>query len=395
MSFRLLLHSPIPVIRRGESWSTLDLWAVDLDGQRQAARSVTLLCPVRHDVPFGWQSVAPLPAGVTVVDVDALDAAGIDSLVATCDVVQTYGGQGWRGSATCRQLVRVARRRGVASIVGLSSNRARTALLNGSLRSPRAALSALRGALAYVGLRANYFWLTARASGTFIVGEGLRPLVAGACKSLHVGIASWTRSGDMARLRDRPALPPDAVRERNHRLCIASRLERMKGVHLGIEALALLEKSGMASGLVLTIYGVGGERDRLEAQAAAAGIASKVRFAGALAYPTPFLDRLETHGIVVLPNLNDEQPRLVFDAIGCGCLPLCPDRIAYRAIGLPPALLYRAGDARSLADALAALRADEAGHGSLRARLREIGERHTLESMHARRAEWIRTDILA
>ena len=396
MTYRLALLSPIPVVRSGAGFSTLDLWAVDLAGQQESTRGFTLICPVRSVAPSGWQGQAPLQQGIRVVDSDGLQGRLIDDVLAQCDVVQVFGGQGWRASSLGRRLIAGARRRGIKSIVGLSSNRARTALMNAAPRRAGDLLRAARAALAYLSLRASYWWLTSRADGTFIVGDGIRTLVAAACPSLHVGIASWVQADDIAQARMRWAADRGtaAAQARLSRLCIASRLEPMKGVHVGIDAFARLRDTGRAEGLSLTIFGAGPEQERLEQQVQRTGLADQVRFGGTLAYPQPFLGRLEEHGIVVLPNLNDEQPRLVFDAISRGCLPLCPDTPAYAALGLPSALIYERGDSHSMADALDALHRDVAALDPLHDALFGIAAGHTLESMHAARAAWIRGEIL-
>lgn len=396
MTYRLALLSPIPVIRSGAGYKTLDLWAVDLAGQLESTPDLTLICPVLSDAPTDWQGQSALPNAVRVVDAASLRSGPLGDVLAQCDVVQVFGGQGWRASRLGRRMVAEARRRGVKSVVGLSSNRARSALMNASIHRPGDLPRAARALISYVGLRASYWWLTARTDGTFIVGDGIRTLVSASCPCLHVGIASWVHARDIAKARARLTPGHDTAQtgERLSRLCIASRLEPMKGVHLGIEALSLLRVRGRAQGLSLTIFGAGSERERLGEHVKRSGISDQVAFGGTLPYPHPFLDRLQEHGIVVLPNLNDEQPRLVFDAISQGCLPLCPDTRAYAALGLPTALIYKVGDAGSMADALAVLCQLRGGLAALQEALFLIAERHTLESMHAERAAWIDHQVL-
>ncbi|MDP9045597.1 MAG: glycosyltransferase [Pseudomonadota bacterium] len=384
------------MVREIDGFSTLDLWAIDLVAQLKVTSELQLVCPLVATPPSGWQGRGSLPDAIRVLDSTSLRPPELDRLIRDCDVVQVYGGQGWHASRLCRQVVSAARRVGRKTVVGLSSNRARSALLNEAPHGARDLPRAARALLAYVGLRANYWWLTSRADGTFIVGEGLRRLVAKSCPSLHVGIASWLQASDIAAARERlnaeRGMTPSVARL--SRWCIASRLEPMKGIHVGIDALARLRAAGRADGLTLTIYGAGPERARLDEQVARSGLGEQVVFAGTLTYPLPFLDRLQEHGIVVLPNLNDEQPRILFDAISCGCLPVCPDTPAYRALGLPAALLYEVGDSRSMAAALDALRQNSAALAELHKTLYDIAERHTLESMHAKRAAWINHEIL-
>lgn len=391
MSYRLLMLSSIPVHRIGGQYRTMDLWAVDLAGQVRQTTSFTLICAVVDQSPPDWASTTAVPPGINVIDAKTVDHDTAQTLMRSTDVVQVHGGGAWTESRLARRLVEIAGRQGVKSIVGISSNRARTALLNvGRPRSLREILRTMKSMARYTSVNLTYKALTSRADGTFIVGEGLRPLVSPRCRSLHVGTASWVQQADIASAREKlKHHDPTALR----RLCIAARLERMKGVHLGIEATALL--AGERQAPSLDIYGAGPELASLQSQVSEAGLSDKVEFRGTLAYPQPFLSTLGMHGAVLLTNLNDEQPRLVFDAISQGVLPVCPDTPAYRALGLPQVLLFEPGNARALAGTLKALW--ELSTDDITAAwdvLFAIGERCTLDSMHALRAHWIRSAIL-
>jgi glycosyltransferase involved in cell wall biosynthesis len=351
--YRLTLVSPVPVVHVDGRAFTLDLWARDLEEQLRVAR-VRLICPVQQMTG----ALLPVPAEIEIVPLPAVDGAALTSAIEGCDVVQVHAVDGWWQSRVQRRLVAAARAAGVKSIVGITSNRALTAWQNSR------GVRRLAGAARYVSVRLAQLQLTAAADGTFVIGEGLRGLVSRRCRALHVGVASWIHSGEgFVSAGPRTSL------------CIASRLERMKGVHLGIAAYRQL------AGYSLTIYGSGPERDALQAPG--------VSFAGTLAYPQPFLSHLRRHGLVLLTNLGDEQPRLLFDAISQGCIPVCPDAPAYRALGLPQAVYYRRGSVDSLREAIERLQGDDV-LPALRALLRE----HTLQAMHARRAEWIRRAVL-
>ena len=385
--YSILISSGIPVFRRQDDYLTLDLWELDLRVQADTCELVRLVCPVVADAPSAWASPGTLPRNIEIVRAGSMNAADLDALFKDIDVLQVRGGVAWASSGHDRALVRAAHARGIKTIIGISSNRARANLKNAFRKGSFNPLRSLKGLWRYVSIRAAERRLTAMCDGAFVVGRGLVPLVAGRCPTVHVSTASWIPA---ARAR---ASRPEMTAQRLRRLCVAARLERMKGIHVAIDGARLLGPGGTWS---LVIYGEGPERQALEQQARNLALAHAITFGGTLAYPTPFLEQLSTHGMVLLTNLSDEQPRLVFDAISAGVLPICPDTDVYRELGIPQGLLYEQGNGASLGTTIteiwgwdAARMAETLGH------LDKLAREFTLESMHARRAEWINREVLA
>ncbi|MFL6696428.1 MAG: glycosyltransferase [Vitreoscilla sp.] len=379
MSYRLALLSEIPLVEReGRLW-TVDLWVKDLQAQAAAVRSVTLFSPVLADVPTDW-ALLPLPGNVKAVRLPAARRS-IDVEIAACDVVQIPGNSTWRNASRSRAFVRIARRAGKPVVLGISSDRATTHIVNARGKN---VLHRLRARLRSLSVDASQRYLARRSDGTFVVGEGLRRLVQSSSANIFVGTASWIRSSDIVETEG-------ALRQADVvRLCVAARLEPMKGVQLALEALAGLAEQGNAPPCRLLIAGKGPEEAALRQQAQALGLQKCVEFAGTFAYPEPFLQFLRRQDIVVLTNLNDEQPRLVFDALSQGCLIVCPDSLPYRALGIPEELLYRRGDAQALGKALIHATAS-IDDRELRLKLDAMAREATIESMHERRREWVQS----
>jgi glycosyltransferase involved in cell wall biosynthesis len=386
MSYKLALLTSIPALRADAGWLTLDLWARDLEAQVEVVTDLVLFAPVVENWPGTPVSLQAVPAGIRVVDPAQLSNAALAALLETCDLVQVPGNFGWRASAPARRLMRAAQRAGKKSIVGISSDRARTEVMNAAHASP---VRRLRAWARSLSIRRSQRYLARQAAGVFLVGEGLRRLIDADLRRVLVGTASWIRQSDIAPARAEP--PP------GHRwqLCAAARLERMKGLHQAIDLLPGLAARLRGVPLALDIAGVGPEEAALRAQAEAlpSQLDVPVRFVGALAYPDAFFGFLRQVDLVLLTNLNDEQPRLIFDAISQGCLPICPDSLPYRGLGLPPELLYKRGDVDSLAQCVAALLAS-ADRPALRARLIEIANGATIEAMHRTRRDWVRNEVL-
>lgn len=367
---RILLCSPIPVTRHEGGWRTIDLWARDINAQADQA-DIVLLCPV---VTEPIEDDAPLDPAIEVVDERHLaGGATLEQKVEWSTAIQLPGNGGWRMARRFRPLLRTAAAKGRAVFLGITSNRARTAILNSKNGSwPRR----VQGLLRYADIRMTQTWLARRCAGVFVVGEGVRALVEPVARSIHVGVASWIQAEDI--------VPPRPLLDRRLRVCMAGRLEPMKGFHLGIEAFAL---AGAERFERLTIIGKGAEEERLGQQARAAGL-DNFQLLPPVGYPEPFFRFLDGYDVVLLTNLNDEQPRLIFDAISRGCIPVCPDTVPYRALGLDQRLLYRQGDVGALADRLRAL-SDPALRRDVALAIADLAQRFTLPAMHAARLEWM------
>ncbi len=382
MSYRLGLLSEIQLLWRDDAYWTLDLWVKDLEAQIEAIDALILFSPVVDTLPESWGALLPLPATIRVVDLGC-DGRTLCAEVAKVDVVQVPGNQPWFRAGRARLFLRLARKHGKAAVLGVSSDRARTQVINAT----RGWLGKVSARIRFVGIRASQAYLAARSDGVFVVGEGLRRTLERWSANVHVGTASWIRAESLAR-----AVPP-RVRGGALALCAAARLEPMKGIHLALGALGALRRSADPIDAFLSVAGIGPEQERLQALTAQQGLGDRVRFVGSLAYPEPFFGLLRDSDIVLFTNLNDEQPRLIFDAISQGCLIICPATLPYRALGIPEELLYERGDERALATRIGVLsgRLDD---DELRQRLSVVAQGVTIEDMHARRRDWIRSTLL-
>jgi glycogen synthase len=143
---------------------------------------------------------------------------------------------------------------------------------------------------------------------------------------------------------------PDVPRTED--LIFLGRLVSDKGVDVLLEALGLLAARGLQPRL--TIVGDGPERPALEAQVRSLGSETRVRFLGAR-QGEEIVRLLNAHRILVVPSRYNEPFGIVaLEGIACGCLV-----IGSRGGGLKEAigrcgLTFRNGDARELADLLAA-----------------------------------------
>ncbi len=379
MTYRLALLSTIAVVKHGDGYRSLDLWVRDLEAQLRVVSELVLFAPVIARAPAQWGEAVALPAQVRVVDSSTRDAASLADELSRCEVAQIPGNFTWGNSRSSRQFLQAARRNRKLAIMGISSDRAKTARMNAGSKGP---VGRIRAALESASIRVSQRYLARRVDGVFVVGEGLRHLVPPDVQRVFVNTASWIRLSDIDESGAR-ALAPSL-----NRLGTAARLEPMKGIAVGIDAFAELRRERGPTSFSLQIAGEGPQRGELQAMIDRLGLAEDARMVGALGYPREFFEFLRECDIVVLTNLNDEQPRIVFDAISQGCLLICPDSAVYRSLGLPEELLYERGNPHALAACIGRL-AGTSSVARLRQELLKIARAATIETMHERRREWI------
>ncbi|MES1207901.1 MAG: glycosyltransferase, partial [Pseudomonadota bacterium] len=315
---------------------TLDLWVRDLAAQ---ARVVERLCLLAPGGRAASPADLPVPEGIRVLThADVAAAGGIDALVREHDVVQINSGMPWKTARWMFRGARAARKNDRCLVLGVSSNRATTTVMNAQRGSWLRRVKARLISRQILDVQTR---LAKLADGVYLVGHGLALVSPHA--NTHIGTASWITAADVIAAADLGRRMEDRLRAPFLKLCVAGRLEFMKGTHLAIEALRRLRDRGDGRCPRLTILGEGPERAALQELVDGHGLADRVTFGGTFEYPTAFHRELGRHDLLLLTNLNDEQPRVVFDAASQGVLPVCPDTAPYRALGVDADLRYERG----------------------------------------------------
>lgn len=122
------------------------------------------------------------------------------------------------------------------------------------------------------------------------------------------------------------------IQERRERvplsLVFAARLVPSKGVVPLIQAVIELLEDGL--NLTLDVYGEGPCREQCEHLVMNARVSRSIRIHGSVPYGTQFFDALRSHDLLVVPNVTDEQPRIVYDAYSQGLPVLAADTAGLR-----------------------------------------------------------------
>lgn len=205
------------------------------------------------------------------------------------------------------------------------------------------------------------------SSPGYIASSPLLRRYAAKCDIVPIGIDIERFTPSL--MKQRPGAPT--------RLLFTGRLRYYKGLHILIDAMRLVE------GAELWIAGSGPERERLEAQAAAAGMAGRIRFLGDVAeadlpalyrqadiFVLPSHLRAEAYGIVLAEALASGVP-CISTALGTGT--------DYVNVHEETGLVCAPGDPVALAAAINRL----AGDAELRAKYGAAGRRRA-ERLFAR-----------
>jgi len=114
-------------------------------------------------------------------------------------------------------------------------------------------------------------------------------------------------------------------------LLYVGRLERLKGLHFLLPAVASLVDQGHP--VKLRVVGGGSQRDKLKELAEELGIVNKVSFLGYIAQSAQLQKVCQEADIFVLPSLDEGLPRVLFEAMSQG-VPV----VATRVGGIPGAV---------------------------------------------------------
>jgi len=379
--YSLLLLTNIPVNKLGGTYKALDLWVKDITSNAKFVTDICLLCPsskvnIKNSIKFSVKNIK-------IIFLEEVNSKKeFSTIISKYDVIQVNAGSTVRNNKILFQVIKIAKKLNKKIIVSVSSDREKTTLLNASTKSR------FKRIKAYIISR--LILLSAKkmillSDGLMLIGQGLVPKYSFGHSHIHVGIASWINMENIISNTDFQKKIEKIKKQDELHLCIATRLEAMKGVHLGIEALCKLNKSTKIN---LDIYGEGDELPSLKKLVKKMDVEGKVKFLGYISYGKLFYSAIREYDLMLLTNLNIEQPRLIFDAISQGMLPICPKSSPYLAFGFDEAIMYKMGDSNSLANTINKFQNKDFLIKILKS-LYNRAEDYTIDSMHRKRAIWM------
>lgn len=164
--------------------------------------------------------------------------------------------------------------------------------------------------------------------------------------------ATWVNSSDLV---NRETIRSRALRRSTKKplnLIFPARLEEYKGVFILFDAINLLRDAGVS--VNISIMGTGALANQCENYALRDFGDVKLEYLEPVKYGKDFFTKLGEYDFVLVPNLKDEQPRIIFDAFSQG-VPV----IASNTTGIlditeknKNAIIFKRNDAASLANAI-------------------------------------------
>ena len=168
----------------------------------------------------------------------------------------------------------------------------------------------------------------------------------------------------------------------------AGRFVRRKGVHHGIDAIALAKRQG--HNIEYHLFGGGPEEADLREQVRELDVGDLVFFHGFAEYGSAFMSRLADFDLFLFMPTEEDTPRALYDTMAAGLpflgtsIPFMEKRLATDGAGV----LVKVFDVQGAAKQLARLSEDRNALLELSRLAREAGLRHSVDQWYRRRAEW-------
>ncbi len=377
-SYKSVKVSLIPVENRRGVYFTDPLRATDLNACVEQRLGLRLISQVEKESRLLLHQV---DERVKFTDLIGLTDTDLEDIASEHDLIELPGNFGWSKSSLSRRLMKKARSKGKICIIGASSNRAKTTIVNAKSKG---LVGRKEATIRATGIRQTQIYSARNVDGLRLVRNGLMPLAKSQAKEIFFETASWILKKVCELCRD--------YNIEKLKVSFISRLEPMKGDEIGIRvASAFILPDREVS---VSVAGDNPERQKCERLADDFGSCTHSTFLGKVAHPDGLFDLVRTSDVVTLTNLNDEQPWLIFDAVSRGVFPVGPDTEAYAGLGIDERLLHGQGDPDSLRDALLrVLAVTHQKRRNLSQSLRSVLEEYTIENMHKKRDEWYKSLI--
>lgn len=183
------------------------------------------------------------------------------------------------------------------------------------------------------------------------------------------------------------------IENRKVRFIMAGRLVQEKGVTLLLNAIEKLRQNNIEA--EINIMGSG------PLESSCKELASKPQGSVSMAYIDPipygrgFYEYLSTYDFLMLPNLSEEQPRIIFDSFGQGMSIICSDTEGLMATckHLENSIIFKRGDLDSLCEAVEYIVNHKSKIIDLGINGLKYAQSRTYQRMHQDREKFLKEEI--
>jgi len=157
---------------------------------------------------------------------------------------------------------------------------------------------------------------------TFVVGDAIANRYRNFNNVIKI-YASWVKKTDIISPKCLGDKIADAHNRDGLRICFAASLIPKKNPKCAIEVIKLLRDTNIR--VTLDILGEGPLRDELEELVNYHHLSNIVTFINPIPYGKRFYNALQGYDAILVPNLSNEQPRIIFDAMANGVVVIGSD----------------------------------------------------------------------
>lgn len=222
-----------------------------------------------------------------------------------------------------------------------------------------------------------------------ILSVGKGPTVT--LKKLGLAKRTWLIIASNIFLHDvvsREILYKKYQRDKNMRIVVAAQFRYKKGIHVVLKALELLTREAQLRYKV-DIIGSGPFKNTIKKLARP--LEGIVKFKSPIPYGKDFYSYLDQYQILIVPQLSNEQPRIILDGMARGLLVIASDTLGNKTIisSMENGLLYKRTDPVALKNILKKVLAQYLRNPLILAEIPckgiEFAKRYTVDAVHAKR----------
>lgn len=222
---------------------------------------------------------------------------------------------------------------------------------------------------------------------TFVVGDNLYDKYQ-KYNNVHKIYASWVKETNIISDPEILERSNALLIKKEFKLTFVANLTYKKNPKAAIEVVRILKNRGVP--ITLDIFGEGPQRSELETFVKDYNLSEIIKFKGVVSYNSLNIV-LKEYDLIIVPNLNGEQVRIVFDAMANGVVAICSEIGSFKKVitNYQNGILCKPEDIEGFANLIEDLFSNRSKMIKIIKGGVTTVKKQTIESMHKYRAEVI------